>query len=126
MSRGAVLFRWVALAGYFALLALELNWYTWLAPPHTIPISVALAIVALPLLLPLRGLLHGRAYTHAWTSFLALPYFALGVDGVAGGVHPAWIGAIGIVASVALFCGAVGYARLQGRAQQQGDAESTP
>jgi len=118
VSANTIACRWLALAGYFLLLALLLNWYTWLAPPTHVPVSVALAIVAVPLLLPLRGLLHGRAYTHAWTSFLALPYFALGVDGVAGGVHPPWIGWVAIVSSVALFCGAVGYARLRGRELQ--------
>jgi len=123
MSRGTLVCRWLTLVAYFALLALLLNWYTWLAPPEDVPVSVALAIVALPLLLPLRGLLHGRAYTHAWTSFLALPYFALGVDGVAGGVHPAWIGGIAIAASVTLFCGSVGYARLHGRALRRAAGE---
>lgn len=115
MSPVASAARWLTLAAYFALLALLLNWWTWLAPPQRVPISLALILTAGPLLLPLRGLLHGRAYTHAWTSFLALPYFALGVDALAGGTAPGWLGVAVVIASLALFAGAVGYARYRPR-----------
>lgn len=118
--RGVAVCRWVALAAHLVLLALMLGWYTWLAPPARVPISLMLALVAIPLLLPLRGLLHGRAYTHAWTSFLALPYFALGVDAVAAGVRPAWLGWAAVVTSLTLFAAAVGYARLAARAAARG------
>ena len=104
-----------ALAAYFALLALLLNWYTWIAPPERVPVSVALAVTAIPLLFPLRGLLHGRPYTHAWTSFLALPYFALGVDAIAGGIGPIWLGPAVTTAGALLFVASVGYARTRGR-----------
>lgn len=107
--------RWVALAGYFALLILLLNWMTWLAPPREFPVALALILLALPLLLPLRGLLHGQPYTHAWTSFLALPYFAYGIDALAAGTDPAWLGAVAVAASLALFAGCVGYARTRAR-----------
>lgn len=115
MVRSAAVFRVLALAGYFALLTLLLNWHTWLAPPARVPISVVLLLVAVPLLLPLRGLLHGRIYTHAWTSFLSLAYFALAVDAIAAGVEPAWLGWAALVASLALFAGAIGYTRTRGR-----------
>ena len=115
MTPGSRAFRVATLLAYFALLALLLNWYTWLAPPARFPVSLALAITAVPLLFPLRGLLHGRAYTHAWTTFLALPYFALGVDAVAAGTQPGWLGWAAIAASAALFTGATGYVRCRGR-----------
>lgn len=118
--RGLAACRALAPAAHLILLALVLAWYTWLAPPARAPISVVLALVAVPLLLPLRGLLHGRPYTHAWTSFLALPYFALGVDAVAAGLRPAWLGWAVIAASLTLFAAAVGYARLAGRAAARG------
>lgn len=72
--------RWHALtlAGYFGLFALLMSWIAWIAPPETVPRSVALSFAVGPLLFPLRGLLHGRPYTHAWSSFLALFYFAYG------------------------------------------------
>ncbi|PID61237.1 MAG: hypothetical protein CSB44_07885 [Gammaproteobacteria bacterium] len=72
--------RWLTLTGYFGLLALILCWFTWLAPPERVPRVLPLAALALPLLLPLRGILHARRYTHQWVGFLALPYFIVGVD----------------------------------------------
>ncbi|MGE0081111.1 MAG: DUF2069 domain-containing protein [Thiohalomonadaceae bacterium] len=72
--------RWHALtlAGYFGLFILLMAWIAWIAPPATVPRSIALLFAVGPLLFPLRGLLHGRPYTHAWSSFLALFYFAYG------------------------------------------------
>lgn len=107
--------RLLTLGGYSVLLIGLLNWMTWIAPPARLPVSLALILLAVPLLLPLRGLLHGRPYTHAWTSFLALPYFAFGVDAIAAGQAPAWLGAGAVVASLALFAGCVGYARTSAR-----------
>ncbi len=107
--------RLLALVGYFVLLIGLLNWMTWIAPPARLPVSLALILLAVPLLLPLRGLLHGRPYTHAWTSFLALPYFAFGIDALAAGQAPAWLGASAVASSLALFAGCVGYVRMRGR-----------
>lgn len=115
MSPITLTYRAAALAAYFALLGLLLNWFTWLSPPERMPIAIALILTAVPLLFPLRGLLHGRPYTHAWTSFLALPYFILGVDAVAAGTEPIWLGWGAIVSSTMLFTATVGYTRCRGR-----------
>ena len=37
-----------------------------------------LGTLAVILLLPLRGILHGRPYTHAWTGYLCMLYFSHG------------------------------------------------
>lgn len=66
-----------AVASLLALVALCLAWELWLAPLR--PGGSWLSLKALPLLAPLRGLLHARRYTFQWTSFLALPYFTEGV-----------------------------------------------
>jgi uncharacterized membrane protein len=66
-----------AVASLLALIALALAWEIWLAPLR--PGGSWLSLKALPLLAPLRGLLHGRRYTFQWTPFLALAYFAEGV-----------------------------------------------
>lgn len=71
----------------------------------------SLAIALLPMLLPLRGLLHGRRYTHAWASFLALPYFAFGVDAVVHRTQMKWLGAILVLLSALWFCGCMFYSR---------------
>lgn len=72
--------RVLTLVGYFGLLALILNWFTWLAPPERVPRSLVLAALAIPLLFPLRGIIHSRRYTHQWIGFLSMLYFLIGVD----------------------------------------------
>lgn len=72
--------RVLTLIGYFGLLALIVNWFTWLAPPEKVPRSMILAALAIPLLFPLRGIIHSRRYTHQWIGFLSMLYFLIGVD----------------------------------------------
>lgn len=59
-----------------ALIVLCLAWELWLAPLR--PGGSMLALKVLPLLPPLRGILHGRRYTHQWVSLLVLLYLAEG------------------------------------------------
>lgn len=60
-----------------ALLFLCLAWELWLAPLR--PGGSMLVLKALPLLLPLFGILRGRRYTHQWTSMLSLAYVTEGL-----------------------------------------------
>jgi len=60
-----------------ALIALCLAWELWLAPLR--PGGSLLALKALPLTFPLRGVLVGKRYTYQWSSMLILAYFAEGV-----------------------------------------------
>ena len=69
----------LTLIGYFGTLIVLTAWYSWLAPAKHLPIAMVLLILIVPLLFPLRGLLHGRKYTFAWSCFLALLYFTHGV-----------------------------------------------
>ena len=71
MLRGA------ACAALVALIALCLAWELWLAPLREGGSLIALK--ALPLVLPLGGILSGRRYTYQWSSLLVLAYFAEGV-----------------------------------------------
>lgn len=65
--------------GYFGTFTLLVAWYTWLAPSPHFPVSFVLLLLVTPLLFPLRGILHARRYTIAWSCFLALLYFTHGV-----------------------------------------------
>ena len=69
----------LTLAGYFGTLILLTAWYTVLAPAVHFPVALVLLVLVSPLLLPLRGLLHGRTYTFSWSCFLALLYFTHGI-----------------------------------------------
>jgi uncharacterized membrane protein len=107
----SVKLRAVAALALFGLIALCLLWELWLAPLR--PGGSFLALKALPLALPLAGILRGTRYTYQWSSLLALAY-------VAEGVTRAWSDAglsrqlafVEIVLSLMFFAAAVSYARL--------------
>jgi len=67
----------VAGASLAALVVLCLAWELWLAPIR--PGGSWLALKALPLALPLPGILAGRRYTYQWASMLILGWFVEGV-----------------------------------------------
>src|SRR5258707_12144793 len=69
--------RRVAGGALLALIVLCLAWELWLAPLR--PGGSLIALKALPLLFPLRGILRGNRYTYQWASMLILAYFAEGV-----------------------------------------------
>lgn len=102
---------WITLSGYFGLFALMMLWPTLLAPPERLPISMAIIIMVGPLLLPLRGLLHGRAYTFAWAGFIALIYLLHGMVEAYSSPDVRLLALVEVVFSLAFFFGAVFYAR---------------
>jgi uncharacterized membrane protein len=68
--------RAVASASLVLLIILLLAWELWLAPLR--PGGSLIALKALPLALPLRGIFEGRRYTYQWSSMLILAYVAEG------------------------------------------------
>lgn len=118
--------RIAALLGFFGLLVLLVAWHAFLAPPQSFPRSLLLLILAGPLLFPLRGIIHGRPYTHAWTSFLALFYFALGVYEAAGTPTAPALAWTQIGLSLTLFVGALCFARLRGREERREHEDNLP
>jgi uncharacterized membrane protein len=95
-----------------ALLALVcLAWELWLAPLRSGGSLVALK--ALPLLLPLRGIAEGRRYTYQWSSILVLAYFAEGLTRMwADEGLSRLLAASETVLSLLFFACVVSYARL--------------
>jgi uncharacterized membrane protein len=67
------------LAGYGALLLLLLIWHGWLFPSRYFSITQVLLVTALPLALPLPGLLRRRARGSLWVALLMLLYFMHGI-----------------------------------------------
>lgn len=102
---------WVSLTGYFSLLVLMLAWNTVLAPSQYFPVAIVLIVMVVPLLIPLRGLLHARPYTHAWTAFLSLLYFTHGVVEATVNPEQRLLGLLEIAFSLLLFFGTTMYAR---------------
>jgi uncharacterized membrane protein len=62
-----------------ALIVLSVAWELWLAPLRPGGSPVIAAVKALPLCIPLAGLLRRRMYTYRWLSLLVWLYFAEGV-----------------------------------------------
>jgi uncharacterized membrane protein len=104
-------FRAASALSLVALILLCLAWELWLAPLR--PGGSLLALKALPLALPLAGVLRGRRYTYQWSSMLILGYLAEGVT-------RAWsekglsqnLALAEIALSLVFFAAAVSYARL--------------
>lgn len=69
--------QFAASASLISLILLCLAWEGWLAPLR--PGGSLLILKAVPLLLPLFGILHGRRYTYQWACMFILLYFTEGV-----------------------------------------------
>lgn len=67
---------WTAIVSLIGLIVLSLVWEGWLAPLK--PGGSILVIKAVPLLLPLFGILRGKTYTYQWSSMLILLYLCEG------------------------------------------------
>jgi uncharacterized membrane protein len=90
--------RWIAVASLLALIVLQLAWHLWL------PAKPSLWVVkALPLCLPLPGLLKRQMYTYRWTSLLVWLYVLDGAVRASEGLLPALELALSLILFVA--CG---------------------
>ena len=109
----------IAMSGYFGLFMLMMLWTIWLAPPEKLPISLALIVAVGPLMFPLRGLLHARPYTFAWTGFLALLYLLHGTVEAWSSPAVRYLALLETLFSLLLFFGAAYFARWGGKAQKE-------
>ncbi|MDR0275434.1 MAG: DUF2069 domain-containing protein [Burkholderiaceae bacterium] len=103
----------LAAASLLALIALCLAWELWLAPlrPGGWP---WLAFKALPLTLPLAGLLKFRLYTYRWTSLLVWLYVLEGLTRAPGNAAPVfWLALAEVALSLLLFAACVAQIRLR-------------
>ncbi|WP_196138312.1 DUF2069 domain-containing protein [Aliikangiella sp. G2MR2-5] len=64
----------VTLAGYFGLIVFIPFWNLIWFPSPQFNNSVITGFWLVPLLFPLIGLVKGKAYTHAWSGFIAVIY----------------------------------------------------
>ncbi|MGA8048709.1 MAG: DUF2069 domain-containing protein [Burkholderiales bacterium] len=101
----------VASASLVALIVLCLAWELWLAPLR--PGGSLVALKALPLALPLAGILSGKRYTYQWSSMLILAYFIEGATrAFAERGAGQTLAAAETVLSLVFFASALAYARL--------------
>ncbi len=115
--------RWLAVGSLLGLIVLSLAWELWLAPLR--PGGSWLALKALPLALPLAGLLKRRMYTYRWVSLLVWLYFTEGVVRAWSDPPPIrWLALIEILLSLLLFAACVMHIRLRQRAAHLVDETS--
>jgi len=106
--------RWLTLSGYFSLLFGLFAWHLLINPPAKHLISIIIFFQLGPLMFPLFGLLKGKLYTHAWSMYLAIFYFIVGVW-YAGSSEDRNIGLYVIFTSLIFFLGTVLYTRFMGK-----------
>lgn len=103
-----------AIVSLIVLIFLCIAWEGWLAPVR--PGGSMLVAKALPLLLPLFGILRGKRYTYQWASMLILLYVA---EGAVRAWSDAGLGAMLALAEIILgsifYFSAIFYARLTGK-----------
>jgi uncharacterized membrane protein len=104
--------RRLAVASLIGLIALSLAWELVLAPLR--PGGSWLVLKALPLCLPLAGLLKNRMYTYRWVSLVVWLYF---IEGVVRAYGDAWpsnaLAGLEIALCLSLFTAAALHVRLR-------------
>lgn len=113
------LWRWMAAGSLIALIILCLAWELWLAP--ITPGGFWLALKAVPLLFPLRGVLKGNLYTMQWASMFILLWFMEGVMRAWSDLNPvsAWLAGVEIALSLLFYVSAILYCRPAKRAARR-------
>lgn len=106
--------RWLAVGSLLGLIVLCLAWELWLSPLR--PGGSWLALKALPLALPLAGLLKRRMYTYRWVSLVVWLYFTEGVVRAWSDPAPGhWLAMIEVVLCLGLFTACALHVRLRQR-----------
>ncbi|WP_368501246.1 MULTISPECIES: DUF2069 domain-containing protein [Alteromonadaceae] len=115
MARNTSLARALALFGFFGLLLWVMLWHLVLLEPRTYSVTFILIVYVLPLLMPAKGIIQGKPYTHAWASFIVLLYLMHGIT-VWYSIPEQWLYAlIEIMLCLMMFVGSSYFARLRGK-----------
>lgn len=107
--------RWLAVGSLLGLIVLCVAWELWLAPLR--PGGSWWVLKALPLCVPLAGLLKHRMYTYRWVSLVVWLYFTEGVVRAWSDPAPGrWLAVVEIVLCLLLFTACVLHVRWRQRA----------
>ena len=105
----------LSLLSFFCLMITLACWITLAEHSDKFPTASLLALALLPLLLPLRGLLHGKPYTHAWNSFLMLFYFSHAVGELYSGQHFDFYPTLAVLFSTLCFVSSIIFIRFNAK-----------
>ncbi|QIL69661.1 DUF2069 domain-containing protein [Diaphorobacter sp. HDW4B] len=110
--------RWLAVGSLLGLIVLSVLWELWLAPLR--PGGSWLVLKALPLCIPLAGLLKHRMYTYRWVSLVVWLYFTEGVVRAWSDKAPGnWLAMIEILLCLMLFTACALHVRLRQKAVRE-------
>ena len=117
--------RRLAVGSLLGLIVLSLAWELWLAPLR--PGGSWLALKALPLCIPLAGLLKNRMYTYRWVSLMVWLYFTEGVVRAWADTPPGnWLALLQVLLCLLLFTACALHVRLRLRHARSAGAAPTP
>jgi uncharacterized membrane protein len=117
--------RRLAVGSLLGLIVLSLAWELWLAPLR--PGGSWLALKALPLCIPLAGLLKNRMYTYRWVSLMVWLYFTEGVVRAWAAAPPGnWLALLQVLLCLLLFTACALHVRLRLRHARSAGAAPTP
>ena len=117
--------RRLAVGSLLGLIVLSLAWELWLAPLR--PGGSWLALKALPLCIPLAGLLKNRMYTYRWVSLMVWLYFTEGVVRAWADAPPGnWLALLQVLLCLLLFTACALHVRLRLRHARSAGAAPTP
>jgi uncharacterized membrane protein len=115
MAPNTRFYRYLALGCHTLLIVWIIAWQFFLNKTLTYsPIFITL-VYLVPLLLPYKGVIQGKPYTHAWANFVVLFYLMHGCTVAYAVPEERWYAAIEILLCVGMFVGCSAFARKRGR-----------
>ena len=118
------LWRSLASGGLIGLIFWIILWNGWLTPVQEVPRWIELLLLLTPLMLMVRGVLHGRPSTHVYALLASLFYASMGCW-YAMAPPDQWYGYVLLFLSVCLYVGGYMTAKILGKQQTQITKEIT-
>lgn len=115
MTFNSAFFRKLTLTSYFLLIIWLVVWHFFLTIDKTTSTLFTLLLWIVPILLPAKGLIEGKPYTHAWTNFIVMYYLLHGLTAIYVVDGERLYALVEIILCTSLFIGCSFYARSRGR-----------
>jgi uncharacterized membrane protein len=115
MTFNTKFFRILTLTSYLLLIVWLVVWHFILTIDKPTSTLFTLLFWIVPILLPIKGLIEGKPYTHAWTNFIVMYYLLHGLTAVYAVEGERLYALVEIILCCALFTGCSYYARMRGR-----------
>lgn len=107
--------RALALIGYFGLMLWVILWHGFISPSPHLSVTFMLVMWLPWLLIPIKGMLQGNPYTHAWAVYMLMPYFLHGGVLLWSDEGERWLAVVELLLAGTMFIGNMYYAKLRGR-----------